>query len=55
MLNTYSFFHLNILFSSIEKEQRSEVIQKIHNIIEPYKGLKITNCNRGSRFNPNNN
>ncbi len=30
MVNIYSFFHLNILFSSIEKEQRSEVIQKCY-------------------------
>ena len=30
MINIYSFFHLNILFSSIEKEQRREVIQKCY-------------------------
>ena len=30
MINLYSFFHLNILFSSIEKEQRGEVIQKCY-------------------------
>ena len=41
MINLYSFFHLNILFSSIEKEQRSEVIQKCYwpllNLIKDFK------------------
>ena len=42
MLNTYSFFHLNIIFSSIEKEQRGEVIQKCYwPLLNLIKDLKL--------------
>ncbi len=42
MLNLYSFFHLNILFSSIEKDQRKIVIDKCYwPILELIKFHKI--------------